>query len=211
MIRGNGLQVYENLGSFSDSDLANLLWSSAALGHRNLALLDHLLASKQEDLRRCSPDSLHLVIWSLEKLGYVPSRAWVQAFLDALQPTLFQLTPAQMVDIVWALARLGELVVQEGRVIFCVCCFWVLIPVQVHRTSRNTAYAEHLAVLWLIQQYQFAVTSLSGLLINGYKGICQDTRLPELLVNHVVLNSSMYGRLLGSGWVQSAAVKGQDS
>lgn len=100
-------QVDQNLGSFSDRDLANLLWSFAALGHRNALILDHLMAAAT-DLSCFTPDSLHLVIWSLGRLSYSPSEEWVQDFLDTIEPTLFQLTPAQMVDVVWALARIGE-------------------------------------------------------------------------------------------------------
>ncbi len=37
-----------------------------------------------------------------------PSREWLEGYLRAAQASFFQFSPAEMSNIIWALAKLGE-------------------------------------------------------------------------------------------------------
>lgn len=99
--------MYANLTDFTDRELANLLWSLAVLGQQPAWLLDNLLTCSSDNFDKYSSTSLHLVIWSLGKLSYVPNDAWLQSYLRSAQANFFKFTTSELANILWAMARLG--------------------------------------------------------------------------------------------------------
>jgi hypothetical protein len=55
-----------------------------------------------------SAGSLHLLVWSLGKLNHQPSAAWLEGFLPAVEAHFFRLSPTELTNVVWALAKLGK-------------------------------------------------------------------------------------------------------
>jgi hypothetical protein len=55
-----------------------------------------------------APGTLHQLGWACGKLGFSPTSEWLGSYLRAVQAQFFQLSPAEMSNIVWALAKLGE-------------------------------------------------------------------------------------------------------
>jgi hypothetical protein len=85
--------VYTHLTDFTDREMANLMWSLAALGQQPTWLLDNLLSCTADNFENYSATSLHLVIWSLGKLSYVPNDVWLSSYLKAAQAKFFKFTP----------------------------------------------------------------------------------------------------------------------
>jgi hypothetical protein len=100
-------QVYKNLTEFNGRELSNLLWAFAILEHSPVWIMDSLLSHALDSLPSYSANSLHLLIWSLGKMGHMPSPEWVKEFQRASQACFFQFTPPEMANIIWAFARLG--------------------------------------------------------------------------------------------------------
>lgn len=63
-----------------------------------------------------SANALHLVGWSCGKLRFCPSEAWLQTYLRAVQTNFFSLSPNEMSNIIWALAKLGACAHECGQV-----------------------------------------------------------------------------------------------
>ena len=49
------------------------MWALAILDHRPAWILDCVLGHALDNLSSYSPNSLHLLVWSLAKLGHQPS------------------------------------------------------------------------------------------------------------------------------------------
>lgn len=99
--------MYLNLTDFNDRELANLMWSLAVLGQQPHWLMDNLLSCSATHFDAYSASSLHLVAWSLGRLGYAPSEPWLRAFMAAAQANFFKFTPSELANVIWALARMG--------------------------------------------------------------------------------------------------------
>jgi len=101
-------QVYKNLTDFSGRELANLMWSLAILDHRPVWILDSVLSHAVDQMPNYSANCLHLLVWSVGKLGHTPSNEWMSQFMRVSQASFFQFTPSEMANIIWALAKLGQ-------------------------------------------------------------------------------------------------------
>lgn len=102
-------QVFVSVPEFTDRELANLLWGFAVLGQHSSWIMDSLLSvSAANNFGNYSATSLHLMVWSLGKLNYMPSEAWMTGFLKQAQNNFFKFTPTELANIIWALAKLGE-------------------------------------------------------------------------------------------------------
>lgn len=100
-------QVYKNVTEFSGRELANLMWALAVLDHRPKWMLDSVLDHALISFEASSANSLHLLIWSLGKLGHAPTEEWMHEFQRASQAAFFQFTPSEMANVIWAFAKLG--------------------------------------------------------------------------------------------------------
>ena len=100
-------QVYKNLTEFNGRELSNLLWAFAILEHSPGWIMDSLLSHALDSLPCYSANSLHLLIWSLGKMGHMPNQEFIKEFQKASQACFFQFTPPEMANIIWAFARLG--------------------------------------------------------------------------------------------------------
>ena len=79
-------QVYKNVTDFTPRELANLMWALAVLDRHPGWVTDCVLGHAASDgFTSYSANSLHLVLWSLGKLDYRPSREWTLEFLKASQ------------------------------------------------------------------------------------------------------------------------------
>ena len=65
---------------FTGRELANLTWALAILDHRPTWILDSVLGHAMDHFSTYSANSLHLVLWSLGKLGHRPSAEWLEEF-----------------------------------------------------------------------------------------------------------------------------------
>ena len=86
-------QTYKNLTEFNGRELSNLLWAFAILDHSPAWIMDSLLSHALDSLPSYSANSLHLVIWSLGKMGHMPNQQWIHEFQKASQACFFQFTP----------------------------------------------------------------------------------------------------------------------
>jgi hypothetical protein len=100
-------QVYTNVTDFNGRELANLMWAFAILERQPGWITDSVLSHAMDDLQSYSANSLHLVLWSLGKLGHSPGTEWMTEFLRASQACFFQFTPSEMANLIWAFAKLG--------------------------------------------------------------------------------------------------------
>lgn len=83
------------------------MWALAVLDHRPKWILDSVLSHALDNFSSYSANSLHLLIWSLGKLGHAPSEEWMSEFQRTSQAAFFQFTPSEMANVIWAFAKLG--------------------------------------------------------------------------------------------------------
>ncbi|KAG1673711.1 hypothetical protein FOA52_010580 [Chlamydomonas sp. UWO 241] len=100
-------QVYNNVTDFTSREIANLMWALAVLDHRPEWILDSVLAHVHDNFASSSANSLHLILWSLGKLGHVPGVEWMAEFQRVSQASFFQFSPSEMANVIWAFAKLG--------------------------------------------------------------------------------------------------------